>query len=71
MTQRHNEIRDALGDLVVMGFNEVLRELVVRKSDNIMGMPALMADLSVRGVWQPQTAHCLMCVLLTLMPSLI
>ena len=56
VTQRHNEIRDALGDLAAMVFNEVLRELVVRKSDDILGIPALIADRSVRGFWQPQTA---------------
>ena len=55
VTQRHNEIRDALGDLAAMGFKEVLREPVVRESDNSLGIPALIADLSVRGVWQPQT----------------
>ena len=39
-----------------MGFKEVLREPVVRESDDILGILALIADLSVRGVWQPQTA---------------
>ena len=55
VTQRHNEIRDALGDLAAMRFKEVLREPVVRESDDTLGIPALIADLSVRGVWQPQT----------------
>ena len=55
MTQ-HHKIRDALGDLAAMGFKEVLRESVIRESDDILSIPALIADLSVRGVWQPQTA---------------
>ena len=49
VTQRHNEIRDALGDLAAMGFKEVLREPVVRESDDTLGIPALIADLSVEG----------------------
>ena len=56
MANHHSEIHDVLGDLVAMGFKEVLREPVVRESDDILGIPALIADLSVRGVWQPQTA---------------
>ena len=56
VTQCHNEIHDALGDLAATRFNEVLREPVMRESDDILGIPALIADLSVRGVWQPQTA---------------
>ena len=28
----------------------------MRESDDILGIPALIADLSVKGVWQPQTA---------------
>ena len=33
VTQRHNEIRDALGDLVAMGFKEVVREPIVKEAD--------------------------------------
>ena len=46
VTQRHNEIRDALGDLVAMGFKEVLREPIVKKVDDLLESPALIADLS-------------------------
>ena len=40
MTQRHNEIRDALGELAAMRFKEVLREPVVRESDDNFGHPS-------------------------------
>ena len=55
VTQRHNEIRDALGDLVAMGYKEVLREPIVREADDSAESPALIADLSERGLWQPLT----------------
>ena len=32
-----------------------MREPVVREADEIRGVSALVADLGVRGVWQPQT----------------
>ena len=53
--QRQNEIRDALEDLVAMGFKEVVREPIVKEADDTVDSPALIADLSARGVWQPQT----------------
>ena len=46
VTQRHNEIRDALGDLLAMGFKEVLREPIVKEADDLTESPALIADLS-------------------------
>ena len=52
--QRHNEIRDALGDLASIAYKEVVREPVVREPNDREKVPALVADLSVRGVWQPQ-----------------
>ena len=52
--QRHNEIRDALGDLASNAYKEVVREPVVREPNDREKVPALVADLSVRGVWQPQ-----------------
>ena len=55
ITQRHNEICDALGDLVAMGFKEMLKEPIVKEADNLSESPALIADLITRGVWQPQT----------------
>ena len=53
--QRHNEVRDALGDLASIAFRDVIRELIVRDADLVRGLPALVADLSVRGMWAAQT----------------
>ena len=52
--QQHNEIRDALGDLASIVYKEVIREPVVREADDKNNVPALIADLGVRGCWQPQ-----------------
>ena len=52
--QRHNEIRDALGDLASIAYEEVVREPVIREPNDQENVPALVADLSVRGVRQPQ-----------------
>ena len=54
--QRHNEIRDALGDLASIAYKEVVREPVVREPNDREKVPALVADLSVRGVLQPQAS---------------
>ena len=52
VTQRHNEIRDVLGDLAALGYREVVRKPIVRNGDE--SSLALIADLGVRGVWIPQ-----------------
>ena len=52
VTQCHNEVRDALGDLAALAYKDVIREPVVCKGDD--GAPVLIADLGVRGVWLPQ-----------------
>ena len=52
VTQHHNEVRDALGDLAALGYREVVREPIVCVGDN--DSPALIADLGVGGVWIPQ-----------------
>ena len=51
MIQYHNEIRDAIGDLASI----VYKEPVVQEANDACGVPSLIADLSIRGVWQPQT----------------
>ena len=51
---RHNEIKDALGDLASFAYKEVVREPDVREHNDHEKVPALVADLSVHGVWQPQ-----------------
>ena len=55
VTQHHNEIRDALGDLFATGYKEVLKEPIVREADDSTNTPALVTDLRVRGVRQPCT----------------
>ncbi len=49
---RHNEVRDAFGDLASLAYNNVP---VVREAHHSSHSPALVADLSVRGVWMPQS----------------
>jgi hypothetical protein len=53
--QRHNEIRDAIGDLSNLVWNQVHREPVVRDADDSRAISALVADLGIRGVWEAQT----------------
>ena len=52
VVRRHNEICDALGDLACLAYKDVIREPVVHDGD--ADGPGLIADLGVRGVWQPQ-----------------
>ena len=54
MTQRHNKVKDALGDVAALIYNYVVREPMVRESDMNEYLPALVADLGIRGAWQPQ-----------------
>ena len=49
---RHNEIRDAVGDIASLLWANVHREPVIREPVN--EETALVADLLVRGVWSPQ-----------------
>ena len=51
--QRHNEVRDALGDLAALAYKDVIREPVVCEGN--AEVSALVADLGIRGVWLPQT----------------
>ena len=49
---RHNEFRDALGDLAALAYKDVIGEpIVCEESDTV---PALIADLGIRRVWLPQ-----------------
>jgi hypothetical protein len=54
VTRRHNEIRDVVGDLAALAWKDVHREPVVREASDDENLPALVADLAVRGAWQPQ-----------------
>ena len=70
VTQCHNEVR---GDLAALAYKDVIHELrVCEGSDTV---PALIADLGIRGVWLPQIyafltfelqmlMHCLICLTL-------
>ena len=55
VTQRHNEVRDAFGDLSSLAYGQVVREPVVREAHHSSDSPALVADLSVHGIWVPQS----------------
>ena len=53
--QRHNEVRDVIGDLASLVYMEVVKEPIVQEANDADGVPSLITDLSIRGVWQPQT----------------
>ena len=57
VTHRHNEVRDAFGDLASLVWSPVVKEPVVH--DGSAGADTLIADLCVRGVWEAQPRHCL------------
>ena len=50
VTRRHNEVRDAFGDLASLVWAPVVEEPVVR--DGSAGANTLITDLCVRGVWE-------------------
>ena len=52
--QRHNEIRDAIGDLAALVWGSVRHEPIVQDAQDDSG-EVLIADLGVRGVWLPQS----------------
>ena len=53
--RRHNEVRDAIGDLASLVWGQVQRKPIVCEA-TIDGTcdETLIADLWIRGVWQPQ-----------------
>ena len=54
--QRHNEVRDSLGNVATLAYNDVINKpLGVREADESNNTAALIADLGIPGVWQPQT----------------
>ena len=53
IVQRHNELHDALGNLVALLWGQVRCEPVV--SENSVDDEGLVADLGIRGVWSPQS----------------
>ena len=50
--QHHNELRDAIGHLAALVWRHVHHEPIIQDSSNEHN--ALVADLGIRGVWQPQ-----------------
>jgi hypothetical protein len=54
VTLRHNEIRDAFGDMAGLVWRNIRREPMVREANDAEGIPALVADLGVRGAWHNQ-----------------
>jgi len=52
-SHRHNEVRDAFGDLASLVWSPVTKELIV--CDNSAGADTLIAYLCIHGVWKPQT----------------
>ena len=53
--QPHNEVWDAVGDLAALVWGRVVSEPVVW--DASVDGDALIADLGVRGVWDPQAMY--------------
>ena len=53
--QRHNEVRDAIGNLASLAWVQVTKEPIVCESSfTDPSSVTLIADLRIRGVWQPQ-----------------
>ena len=52
--QRHNEVRDCLGDMAAQVWSQVVREPIVKEADSKADGPGLRADLGIQGVWTPQ-----------------
>ena len=44
-----------LEDLASLVYKEVVKEPIVQEANDAEGVPSLIADLSIRGVWQPKT----------------
>ena len=51
---RHNEVRDLLCELSSMAWKNVVKEPLVQEPSPNPPSEGLIADLSVRGVWQKQ-----------------
>ena len=49
VTQRHNEVGDALGNIAALAYKEVVRESLVREADENNGIPALVVDPGSEG----------------------
>ena len=54
VTSRHSEVREAVGNLASLVWNPVRCEPIVNDAGRDDEQGALVADLAIRGVWQPQ-----------------
>ena len=54
ITLRHNEIRDAVGDLASFYWKDIRREPIIREGVPDNQTTTLYADLLIRGVWNSQ-----------------
>eukprot|EP01025_Chloroclados_australasicus_P069986 TRINITY_DN9994_c0_g2_i4.p3 TRINITY_DN9994_c0_g2~~TRINITY_DN9994_c0_g2_i4.p3 ORF type:complete len:267 (-),score=14.02 TRINITY_DN9994_c0_g2_i4:178-978(-) len=52
--QRHNEVRDVLGSVTNLAYKQVLKEPIIREAIPEQNQQKLIADLAIRGFWQPQ-----------------
>ena len=55
--QRHNEIRDCIGDIAAQVWTQVVLEPIVREAETQVGDSGLRLDLGVHGVWQPHAGR--------------
>ena len=53
--QRHNEVRDSIGDIASLAYHDVIREPVVLEADPANDVSALIAELGISGLWQHQS----------------
>ena len=51
IVQRHNEIRDTLFDLSMLGWKQVIKEPIIRDSTDSLSGEILKTDIAIRGVW--------------------
>ena len=58
VTQCHNEVRDALGDLAAIVYKDVVREPIVQEADDSSGRPALIADSAYEECGSHKLRHC-------------
>ena len=70
VTQLHNDVRGTLGDIAAMAFKEVIREPVMREADYHNVIPAVIADLGIRGYGSHRPRCFLTSVSLTMTPGL-
>ena len=66
MIQRHNEVRDALGDLASLVYKDVIREPIVQEANDAVVYLVWLRILVLEGYGSHRQLRCLICVSLTL-----